>query len=134
MLAAERIDHGVRSLEDPDLVARLVRDRIPLTVCPFSNVRLKVCDTLAEHPLKRMLDAGLAVTINSDDPAYFGGYVGDNWRDTVAALDLGRDDIVRIARNGIDAAFVDEASRRQMHDRLDDHLAAFSRAPLARDR
>ncbi|MDR3374897.1 MAG: adenosine deaminase [Ancalomicrobiaceae bacterium] len=133
-LAAERIDHGVRSLEDPDLVARLVRDRIPLTVCPFSNVRLRVCDTLSEHPLKRMLDAGLAVTINSDDPAYFGGYVGDNWRDTVAALGMDRDDVVRIARNGIDAAFVDAATRLRLHDRLDAHVAGSAGEPLVRDR
>ena len=123
VLGAERIDHGVRSLEDPALVARLARDRVPLTVCPFSNVRLRVCDTLADHPLRRMLRAGLRVTINSDDPAYFGGYVAANWIDTVAALGLGRDEVVEIARNSFDAAFVDEGTRTGFHARLDAHLA-----------
>ena len=78
VLGVERIDHGIRSMEDPALVQRLASDRIPLTVCPLSNLRLKVVEDLADHPLPRMLDAGLLVTINSDDPSYFGGYVGDN--------------------------------------------------------
>jgi adenosine deaminase len=81
LLEVERIDHGLRCLEDEELVARLVRERIPLTVCPFSNVRLRCVDTLADHPLRRMLDAGLVATVNSDDPAYFGGYVGQLHRD-----------------------------------------------------
>jgi adenosine deaminase len=127
VLGAERIDHGVRSLEDADLVARLVRDRVPLTVCPFSNVRLKVCATLADHPLKRMLDAGLAVTINSDDPAYFGGYVGANWRETCVALGLTRGEAITVARNGFDAAFVDAATRARFHARLDAAIAAEGR-------
>ena len=122
VLGAERIDHGVRALEDAALTARLARDGVPLTVCPFSNVRLRVCDTLADHPLKRMLDAGLCVTINSDDPAYFGGYVGANWRDTVAALGLTRDEVVTIARNGIRAAFLDDGERALLDARLDAFL------------
>lgn len=124
VLGAERIDHGVRCLEDADLTARLARERVPLTVCPFSNVRLKVCERLSDHPLKRMLDAGLAVTINSDDPAYFGGYVGANWRETCAALDLTRADAIAVARNGFDAAFVDAATRAGFHARLDAAIAA----------
>lgn len=124
LLGAERIDHGVRAIEDAELTARLVAGRIALTVCPFSNVRLRVCDTLADHPLKRMLAAGLAVTINSDDPAYFGGYVGANWRDTCAALGLSRDEAIRIARNGIEAAFVDETTRAGLQARLDTAIAA----------
>lgn len=124
LLGAERIDHGVRSLEDPALVARLARDRVPLTVCPFSNVRLRVCDRLADHPLRRMLEAGLAVTINSDDPAYFGGTIGANWVETFAALDLDRAAAIRIARNGFDAAFVDATTRAGFHAGLDAFLAA----------
>lgn len=79
LLGAERIDHGVRCLEDEALVNRLVEEEIPLTVCPFSNVRLKVVDTLADHPIRQMIERGLVVTVNSDDPAYFGGYVDDNF-------------------------------------------------------
>ena len=88
LLKAERIDHGVRALEDTDLVARLVAERVALTVCPLSNVRLRVFDTMADHPLARMLDAGLIATINSDDPAYFGGHIGANFVETFAALGL----------------------------------------------
>lgn len=123
ILGAERIDHGVRCLEDADLTARLAREKVPLTVCPFSNVRLKVCETLADHPLKRMLDAGLAATINSDDPAYFGGYVGANWRETCAALGLTRAEAITIARNGFDAAFVDAATRAGFQARLEAAIA-----------
>ena len=112
------------SLEDPALVARLARERVPLTVCPFSNVRLKVCETLADHPLKRMLDAGLVATINSDDPAYFGGYVGANWRETCAALGIDRAQAITLARNGFEAAFVDEATRAGFLARLEAAIAA----------
>jgi len=85
-LKVERIDHGVRSLEDPELVAELARRRIPLTVCPLSNLKLCVVKDLAEHPMKRLLDAGLCATVNSDDPAYFGGYMNANFVQTVQAL------------------------------------------------
>ncbi|WP_413767820.1 adenosine deaminase [Rhodococcus pyridinivorans] len=106
LLGAERIDHGIRSLEDPELVARLVDESIPLTVCPFSNVRLRVVDTLADHPLRRMLEAGLSVSVHSDDPAYFGGYVDDNLaglKDQLGLTDAERD-VLR--RNSWDAAFL----------------------------
>ncbi|NLH80275.1 MAG: adenosine deaminase [Phyllobacteriaceae bacterium] len=124
VLGVERIDHGVRCLEDAELTARLARERMALTVCPFSNVRLKVCETLAAHPLKRMLDAGLAVTVNSDDPAYFGGYLGANLRETCAALGLTRAEAVTIVRNGLAASFVDAATRAAFLARLEAAVAA----------
>jgi adenosine deaminase len=119
LLGAERIDHGVRSLEDDDLVARLVRQQTPLTVCPFSNVRLRVVDTLADHPLRRMLERGLRVTINSDDPAYFGGYVGDNYEGVRRELGMTDDELVQCARNSFEASFVDDEARRAMLAELD---------------
>jgi adenosine deaminase len=111
ILGAERIDHGVRCLEDHSLVHRLGADRIPLTVCPFSNVRLRVVDTLEQHPLAKMLDHGLCVTVNSDDPAYFGGYVGDNLAGVADALRLDDDTLVQLARNSFEASFLDDAAR-----------------------
>lgn len=113
-LGAERIDHGIRSLEDPDLVARLRREGIPLTVCPLSNVALKVVDRLADHPLPQMLAEGLMVTINSDDPAYFGGYLGDNFQGLVDHLTLGDETLAALAANSIEASFLD----REAKDRL----------------
>ncbi|HZY84235.1 MAG TPA: adenosine deaminase [Gemmataceae bacterium] len=114
VLKAERIDHGVRCEEDPDLVSRLVAEQVPLTVCPLSNVRLRVVPTLARHPLKRLLDRGLCVTVNSDDPAYFGGYVGENYRACRAALGLSDADVARLAKNSFRASFVTEDERRRL--------------------
>ena len=111
VLGAERIDHGVRCLEDRPLVRRLEADRTPLTVCPFSNVKLRVVDTLEQHPLARMLEHGLCATVNSDDPAYFGGYVGDNLAGVAEALHLDDDALVALARNSFEAAFLDDATR-----------------------
>jgi adenosine deaminase len=108
-LGAERIDHGVRALEDPDLVRRLVDEQIPLTVCPQSNLKLKVVSHLGEHPLKRMLDLGLNVSINSDDPAYFGAYIGDNYGYVASALGLEAEEITRLARNSIESSFAAKA-------------------------
>src|SRR5207302_1744943 len=118
VLGAERIDHGVRCLEDPALVARLAAERIPLTVCPLSNVRLRVVDRLADHPLRRMLDAGLLVCVNSDDPAYFGGYLDDNLRACVAELALDRTELDLLAANSIGASFASESRKRELLDRL----------------
>jgi adenosine deaminase len=118
LLRVERVDHGVRCLEDPRLVARLVAERVPLTVCPLSNVKLRVFSTLAEHPLGRLLDAGLCATVNSDDPAYFGGYVLENYRAVRDALGLGRDALVRLAGNGIEASFLDDAGKQRLRDEL----------------
>jgi adenosine deaminase len=111
VLGAERIDHGVRCLEDRSLVHRLEADRIPLTVCPFSNVKLRVVDTLEQHPLARMLEHGLCATVNSDDPAYFGGYVGENLAGVAEALRLDDATILRLARNSFEASFLDEPTR-----------------------
>ncbi|MCM6778547.1 adenosine deaminase [Nocardia sp. CDC159] len=111
ILGVERIDHGVRVLEDPILVQRLVRDRIPLTVCPFSNVRLRVIDQLTDHPLRRMLDLGLLATVNSDDPAYFGGYVEENLQGVRKALNLTPTHLRTLARNSFEAAFLDIPTR-----------------------
>ena len=119
LLQVERIDHGVRAAESPALMARLVREQIPLTVCPLSNVKLCVFATLADHNLKAMLEAGIKVTINSDDPAYFGGYLGKNFVDTATALSLSRSELKRIARNSLEAAFVSEAERRPWLARLE---------------
>lgn len=111
-LGAQRIDHGVRCEEDPDLVARLVAAQTPLTVCPLSNLALCVVDDLADHNLRRLLDAGLKVTINSDDPAYFGGYVADNYLAVAQALDLSRAELARCARNSLEASFASEAQKQ----------------------
>jgi len=110
-LRIERIDHGVRATEDPELVARLVRERIPLTVCPLSNIKLRVFPDMAQHNLKHMLDRGLCVTLNSDDPAYFGGYIGQNFLEIAQALNLSRNDLVTLARNSLHASFVTHAER-----------------------
>ncbi|MFD9567233.1 adenosine deaminase [Streptomyces sp. NPDC059994] len=107
VLGVERVDHGLRALEDPSLVARLVRDRIPLTLCPLSNVRLRAVPVLEEHPLRRMMDAGLMCTVNSDDPAYFGGYVGDTFDAVGVALGLSSEDLRSLARNSFLAAFLE---------------------------
>lgn len=123
LLAVGRIDHGNRSLEDAALVARLVDEKIPLTVCPLSNLKLGVIKDMAAHPLKRMLGAGLFVTVNSDDPAYFGGYVNENYRAVQRALGLTRDEIVRLARNSFEAAFLERAEKEALLARLGDYLA-----------
>jgi len=125
VLHAERIDHGVRCLEDPALVARLARDRIPLTVCPLSNVKLCVYPDLAHHPLKTLLDAGICATVNSDDPAYFGGYIDRNFLATFEALPLGPRDAYTLARNSFEASFASDTKKRGWIDTLD---AAFASA------
>jgi adenosine deaminase len=106
VLGAERIDHGVRCLEDDSLVERLVRDQIPLTVCPLSNVKLRVVDQLADHPLPEMLERGLRVTVNSDDPAYFGGYIGDNFAALQSELAVSDAQLQTLAGNSLRAAFI----------------------------
>ena len=123
MLGVARIDHGNRSLEDEALVGRLARDRVPLTVCPLSNLRLRVVEDLAHHPLRRMLDKGLRACVNSDDPAYFGGYVNQNYLAVSAALELGRDDIATIVRNGITASLMTTPEKQQALADVDRVLA-----------
>ncbi|MEU5688653.1 adenosine deaminase [Streptomyces venezuelae] len=107
VLRVERVDHGLRCVEDPALVERLVRDRVPLTLCPLSNVRLRTIDVLEDHPLPRMLDAGLMCTVNSDDPAYFGGYADDNFHAVREALGLDPERLRTLARNSFLASFLD---------------------------
>ncbi|MBF9070358.1 adenosine deaminase [Streptacidiphilus fuscans] len=113
VLGVERIDHGIRSMEDPELVKELVARRVPLTVCPFSNVRLRCVDTLADHPLPAMLEAGLVATVNSDDPAYFGGYVDENFAGVERALGLTEDQLRLLARNSFEASFLEDDEERR---------------------
>ncbi|MFM9369602.1 adenosine deaminase [Streptomyces sp. Da 82-17] len=115
VLGVERIDHGLRCMEDAALVERLVRDRIPLTLCPLSNVRLRAVDVLEDHPLPQMMAAGLLCTVNSDDPSYFGGYVGDTFHAVHEALGLDHDRLRELARNSFLASFLedDEAQRER---------------------
>lgn len=119
LLAVERVDHGVRCDEDPALVERLVRDQVPLTVCPLSNVKLRVFDRMVDHNLARLLARGLCVTINSDDPAYFGGYLADNYRAIADALPLGAAELKALARNAIRAAWLEPARKAELLARVD---------------
>ncbi len=110
-LRVERVDHGVRAVEDPDLIERLVDEAVPLTVCPLSNLRLKGVDGLASHPLAVLLRAGVKVSVNSDDPAYFGGYLDDNVEAVRTALDLTDDEVRTLALNSIAASFASDAEK-----------------------
>lgn len=123
-LGVERVDHGIRSLDDPKLIARLAAEQVPLTVCPMSNVKLRGFARLEDHPLETMLDYGLKVSINSDDPAYFDGYVGDNYTATQQALQLTADQMVTIARNSLESTFLDRTSQAGLLAELDDYVAA----------
>ena len=124
VLHAERIDHGVQSLKDPALVARLKAERIPLTVCPLSNVKLCVFEDLSRHNLRELLDAGLVAMINSDDPAYFGGYLNRNFVETFAALGLDAGHAYRLARNGFEASFATPEEKAADIAALDRHFDA----------
>jgi len=119
LLKVTRIDHGVRCTEDPKLVRRLQKEQVPLTVCPLSNIKLRVFDRLGDHNLKQLLDDGLCVTVNSDDPAYFGGYIGQNFRETAEALNLDLDDLEKLARNAVTASFLDDDRRKELMTRID---------------
>ncbi|MDE2048929.1 MAG: adenosine deaminase [Betaproteobacteria bacterium] len=121
VLQAERIDHGVRSTDDPALVQRLAREGVPLTVCPLSNTRLKVFEHMRDHTLVQLLRAGCKVTINADDPAYFGGYLNDNWLAAFEALPLNAADGWRVARNGVEAAFMRGADKAALLREVDAH-------------
>lgn len=124
VLKVDRIDHGNRSLEDDNLVERLARIQMPMTVCPQSNLRLAVVKDIRDHPIRDMLGMGLKATINSDDPAYFGGYVNDNFNMLVDAVELSSDEIMELVRNGFEASFLDEADIAR-------HLQAVDRAAAA---
>ncbi len=126
LLNVERIDHGVRCLESPELVARLARDQVALTVCPLSNVKLRVFDAMDDHNLIKLLDAGLMATVNSDDPAYFGGYMNANFLAVVDALPLDQNHARQLARNSFKAAFLDPASKRRFLDEVDTYFSSLS--------
>lgn len=119
LLKIKRIDHGVRALEDEKLLERIIREKIPLTICPLSNLKLCVFKKLSEHNLKKLLQRGVKVTINSDDPAYFGGYANQNYLETAAALDLSVDDIKTISKNSFEASFLDESTKSKWIKRID---------------
>ena len=126
VLKVERVDHGVQSSKDALLMQRLAKDRIALTVCPLSNLKLNVFPDLASHNLKHLLDAGLAATVNSDDPAYFGGYVNDNFLQTFAATGMTAEHAYALARNSFQASFVLPAVKQALVDRLGHSFATFA--------
>jgi adenosine deaminase len=126
VLKVERIDHGVQAIHDAALMQRLAHDRVALTVCPLSNLKLCVFDSLSKHNLGRMLDAGIVATINSDDPAYFGGYINENFTQTFAALGLNASHAYTLARNSFEASFIDAARRRECTDALDACFESFA--------
>jgi adenine deaminase len=126
VLKVERVDHGVQSTKDAALMQRLAKDRIPLTVCPLSNLKLRVFPQLADHNLRQLLDAGLVATVNSDDPAYFGGYMNENFLQTFAATGMTGAHAYQLARNSFEGSFVGEAQRKRYIDRLDEIFAAMA--------
>jgi adenine deaminase len=119
LLKVDRVDHGNAAMQDAALVDRLVREKMPLTVCPLSNYRLQGVSDMSQHPLRAMLDAGVVATVNSDDPAYFGGYVLDNYIAVRDALGLSRDEIVTLARNSISASFLDDVAKDSWRAKID---------------
>ncbi len=118
VLKVERIDHGVQAVKDAALMARLAKDRIALTVCPLSNLKLRVFATLAQHNLGQLLQAGITATVNSDDPAYFGGYINQNFTETFAALGLTAQHAWQLACNSFEASFIDDSMKKRYLDRL----------------
>ena len=124
LLHSRRIDHGVRSMDDPELIKYLVEKQIPLTVCPLSNVKLRVFDTMADHNIKKMLDLGVCVTINSDDPAYFGGYMNENFEAAQEGLGMSREDLYKICRNTVNASFLDDIGKQALENELDAYYQA----------
>ncbi|MBN3808554.1 adenosine deaminase [Paraburkholderia bannensis] len=124
LLKVDRVDHGVRSIEDPALVTRLADTRVALTVCPLSNTKLCVFDDMTQHTLKQLLDQGVAVTVNSDDPAYFGGYVNENYSAIIDALKLDDQEVYTILRNGFEASFVTPEERAALIAKLDAYWTA----------
>ena len=121
LLKVQRIDHGNRSLDDAKLIERIVDEQTALTVCPLSNLKLCVVDTLEEHPLKTMLDKGILATVNSDDPAYFDGYVNENYLETAQALNLSKEDIYQLAKNSFIGSFLNEDEKKDMLNKVDNY-------------
>jgi len=125
LLKAERIDHGVRCTEDPALVTYLFKKQVPLTVCPLSNVKLRVFNHMNQHNFKKMLDLGLCVTVNSDDPAYFGGYIEENFRALQETHVLTNRDIYRLSRNAFEASFLNQSEKKRYLDELDTFVSRY---------
>lgn len=128
LLKIDRIDHGNRCLEDAALVRRIAEEGIALTVCPLSNLKLCVVESMDLHPLKVMLNKGLLATINSDDPSYFGGYMNDNFNAVAESLNLSQDDVVLLAKNGFRGAFLPEVQKQIYLSRIDEYVESFSAA------
>lgn len=122
LLDVKRIDHGVRSIDDPNLIDFLIKNQIPLTVCPLSNIKLHVFADIAEHNIKQLLDLGVCVTINSDDPAYFGGYMNENFLATQEGLNLSKEDLYKISRNAIQASFLGEQGKERLKLEIKDYF------------
>ena len=121
LLKISRIDHGNRSLEDDQLITHIVEKQIPLTVCPLSNLELKVVDDLKDHPMLQLMEAGLMVTINSDDPAYFGGYLNENYIQIAAALNLSKKQITELAKNSFKASFLSDVEKEKLMNQVEDY-------------
>jgi len=125
LLNVSRIDHGNRSLEDPVLIEELVRRNMPLTVCPLSNLKLKVVTDMTKHPLAEMLEKGMLATVNSDDPAYFGGYINENYFAVASALNLTKKQITELAKNSFTASFLEEKEKEKMIKKVEQYEQQF---------
>ena len=123
VLNVQRIDHGIRAIDDPDLMLRLIESQMPLTICPLSNVKLRVFDTMANHTILDMLDLGVCVTVNSDDPSYFGGYMTENFLALYDSLELSRDQAIRLINNSIDASFAEGSRKKELSNLLQRYIA-----------
>lgn len=123
-LKVERVDHGVHAIDDSALVQRLVRERVPLTVCPLSNIRLCVYPDMRAHPIQRLFEAGVVVTVNSDDPAYFGGYINDNYRAVQQAFEVGAAELAQFAKNSFEASFLSDQDKRERIAEVDAYARA----------
>jgi len=122
-LNVQRIDHGIRAIDDPDLMLRLIESQMPLTICPLSNVKLRVFDTMASHTILDMLDLGVCVTVNSDDPSYFGGYMTENFLALYDSLELSRDQAISLINNSIDASFAEDSRKKELSNLLQRYIA-----------
>ena len=123
VLNVQRIDHGIRAIDDPDLMLRLIETQMPLTICPLSNVKLRVFDNMASHTILDMLDLGVCVTVNSDDPSYFGGYMTENFLALYDSLGLTKDQATRLVKNSIDASFAEESRKKELYNLLQTYIS-----------
>ena len=123
VLNVQRIDHGIRAIDDPDLMLRLIETQMPLTICPLSNVKLRVFDNMASHTILDMLDLGVCVTVNSDDPSYFGGYMTENFLALYDSLALTKDQATRLIKNSIDASFAEESRKKELYNLLQTYIS-----------